>query len=444
MRVPLQIGAQSAEAASPAVSIERLLNGYLESAPQGRTPTPVYGSPGLTVFTDREISALLERKEELYAVSQGSLVQIDSAGAVTTLGPVSGEVVDMAGDGTNVVAVGGGEIHVWNGTAFGAVTDEDAPSASSVEWMNGFFIFTETGAEQFFISPMNDPDGDYDALDFDSSDLQPDILVRMRRVGRTLLAFGRQSVEFWYYSGDSVFPFERMQDEPLDVGLAGVKAEAATNETVFWLGNDGTVRRLDGRTATRISGYAQEREIAGWADRALTVASAHVWDGHLFITFRNPDGCIVWDQSTGLWHERGSYGSDTWRVSHYAYCFGKHLFGGDKLYELGGYDEAGEVLPFEMITPWVDNQGQRFSVNMVEVRMEAGAGSLTLNPKITLERTEDGEVWSTPSQRSFGKEGERFSRAQFTRQGMSRGCAFRLRITDAVKRVVYAAYAEID
>ncbi|MEN5170048.1 hypothetical protein ABE444_10815 [Brevundimonas pondensis] len=48
-----------------------------------------------------------------------------------------------------------------------------------------------------------------------------------------------------------------------------------------------------------------------------------------------------------------------------------------------------------MITPWIDNQGERFSVNEVEVRLEAGVGSLTLDPKISLSRTEDGEEWSS-------------------------------------------------
>ena len=324
------------------------------------------------------------------------------------------------------------------------VTDEDAPAASSVEFLNGFYVFTEAGSEQFFISPQGNPGGDFDALDFDSADTSPDKLVRSRRVGRDLLLFGEESVEFWYYSGDSVFPINRYADTPLDVGLAGVRAEARSSETIFWIGSDKTVRRLDGRTGTRISTFAIEDAIKGWSDVSLTIGTAHVWQGHLFIVFRNPDGCIVWDQATQLWHERQSYNSDTWQVAHYAYAFGKHLYGGSKLYELGGYDEDGAVLPFEMVTPWLDNQGERFSVTEVEVRMEAGTGSLTLNPKISLSRTEDGEYFNTPLPRVFGKQGERFRTVKWGPQGQSRGCAFKLRITDPVKRVIYAAYAQVS
>lgn len=445
MRVPLALGTQSGEALSPPVSSERLLNGYLEQTPSGKAPTPIYGSPGFTSFaTTGTIRAMYQAADRLFAVNATSLVEIASGGTVTTLGTIPAGTVDIASDGVNVVVTCGNEIYVWNGTTLAAVADPDAPSASSVELMKGFYVFTETNTEQFFISPQNDPGGNYDALDFDSADTTNDKLVRTRRVGNDLLLMGKRSIEFWYYSGDATFPFARYQDTPVDIGLIGVRAEAATNETVFWIGSDGTVRRLDGRTATRISTYAIEQIIAGWSDASSSIGTAHVWEGHLFVTFRNAEGCIVWDQATQRWHERASYNSDTWSVSHYAYAHSKHLVGGAQVYQLGGYDEAGTVLPFEMVTPWVDNGGERFSTNEVEVRLEAGVGTLTLNPQISLSRTEDGETWTDPLSRGFGKQGDRFRTVKWSGQGMSRGCAFRLRITDAVKRVVYAAYADVD
>lgn len=444
-RIPLQIGRQSGEAASPPVSIERLVNAYLEQTPQGRAPTPVYGTAGLKRLGSLTgIRAMLEMKEELFVVADG-FYSVSANGGHYAWGPLPVGPVDMAGDGTNICITVNGYVYRWNKTdGLLRVTDEDVPAASSVEWINGFFVFSEAGKEQFFISPQGDPGGDWDALDFDSSDVVPDDLVRVRRVGRTLLLMGRQSVEFWYYSGDATFPFARYADDPLDAGLAGPRAEAATSETVFWLAHDGTVRRMDGRTATRISTFAIEDEISTWADKSLTVATAHVWQGHLFIVFRNPDGCVVWDQATQLWHERQSYGLPTWRVAHYASVYGKHIFGGpDGLYTHEGFDEDGQPLPFEMVTPWLDNGGERFSVADVELRMEAGVGSLTLDPKVSLQRTEDGEEFTASVYRSFGKVGERFRTVKFGRQGMSRGCAFKVRITDPVKRVIYAAAAEV-
>ncbi len=444
-RVPLQVGAQSGQAASPAVSSERLINGYVEQTPQGRAPAPVYGSPGLIAFASLgTVRAMTEAAGRLFVVLTATLREVFADGTSTTFGAIPAGVCDIASDGTNVVVTVGGAIYVWNGTTLALVTDEDAPAASSVEFLNGFYVFTEDGSEQFFISPQANPGGDYQSLDFDSADTSPDKLVRSRRVGRDLILGGRQSIEFWYYSGDSTFPINRYSDTPLDVGLAGVRAEARSNETWFWLASDKTIRRLDGRVGTRISTFAIEDEISRWFDVSLTVATSHVWQGHLFVVFRNPDGCVVWDQATQLWHERQSYASETWSVSHYAYVFGKHLYGGEKIYELGGYDEDGQPLPFEMVTPWLDNGGERFSVNSVELRMEAGTGTLEQAPTVTMCRTEDGVDFTSPLSRTFGLIGERFARVVFSRQGMSRGCAFKIRITDPVKRVIYSAYAAAD
>lgn len=442
MRLPLQLGTQSGESFSPAVSSERLINGYLEAAPSGKAPTPIYGTPGYSLFAEvGEVRGQVQAADRLFLVNADGLVEVFEDGTFETLADIPAGVVDMASDGTNVVMVVGGTIYVWDGFD---LSSPDTPSASSVEYLNGFYVFTEEDKEQFFISPQANPGGEFDELDFDSADTSPDKLVRTLKVGRDLLLFGRRSVEFWFYSGDAVFPITRYQDTPLEVGLIGVQAATGTNETVFWLASDKTVRRLDGRTGTRISTFAVEKEIESWADASLTVVTDHVWQGHLFVVFRNPDGCVVYDQASNRWHDRKSYGSATWSVSNYTYCFDKHLFGGAQLYELGGFDEDGAILPFEMITPWIDNQGERFSINEVEVRIEAGVGSLTLDPKISLSRTEDGETFTDPLVRTFGKTGERFRLVKWSSQGMSRGAAFKFTITDPVKRALYAAYAEVD
>lgn len=453
-RETLQIGRSTEKALSPAVSIERALNCYMEQAPQGKVPQPVYGTPGLVTFAtlgSGPIRGELETVETLYAVSGTGLYRVDSAGAGTLLGTVSGTgLVDMASDGTNVVCVTtDGLIFVWNGTVVAQVTDPDAPLASSVCWINGVFVFTEKDTEQYFISPMNDPSGDYQALDFDSSDTLPDKLVRVSILGRTLATIGRQSIEFWAYTGDSVFPFERYDDEPVTVGQLGVQAGVTSNGARYFLANDKTIRRLDGRVATRISTYAMGLIIKAWSDPEATVASAHVWNDHLMIVFRNPEGCIIFDQASQLWHERGSFELPSWRCRSHATCYGWELFGSDtdgRIFALDAdaYDEAGEILPFEMITPWAWAGGMRGSINEVEVVVEAGVGGMVQNPIMTMERTEDGQTWSGYRERSLGKAGNFLKRLLFGRQGQSRGQAFRLRISDPVKRVVMAIFADIE
>lgn len=451
-RVPLQIGKASNKASAPNESVERLLNGYLDAAPQGKELVVVYGTPGRVLWCqglDGPVRGMLEVNETLYVVAGTKLYVVAADAAKTEIGTIPGsDDVQMAGDGTNVVAVSGGEIYVYDGLTTGPVTDPDAPLASSVVWTDGYFLFGELNTQQFFISGLGTPMA-YDALDYASAEWKPDNIVTPVTLRRTVYLAGTKSIEAQQNTGAADFPFSRYQDILIDVGVAGRAAITTTNDTMFWLASDGTIRRLDGLTASVISTAPVAKIIKGWADKAATVASSHVWGTHLFVVFRNPQGCIVWDQATERWAERGSYGQATWGVTHCATCYGSVLFGSPtegKIYRLDddALDEDGAPLEFEMVTPFAYVGGKLFTIDELEVMPQAGVGSQTLDPAITCERTQNGQDWSAPQIRRLGKAGQRDHRVLFGLQGEGRAMAFRLRITDPVKRAILAVYADVD
>lgn len=452
MRVPLLIGKKRGQSSAPAESAERLVNGYVETVTDGKEFDPVLGTPGLVLWAsglNGAIRGMHCMAGVLYAVAGTKLYSFSSAGVATECGDVPGsDLVAMDGDGTNLAIVAGGEIYIWNGTNVTAVADADAPSASSVRWLDGYFIFGETDTQDWFISAVDDPTN-YDALDFASAEWRPDKLRTPVVLRRTLYLFGEKSIEAQQNTGDADFPFSRYQDIFINVGLAGRDAVCDSNDTLFWLAHDGTARRLDGITATRISDHAIERVIAGWSDQTATVASAHVWQGHLFVLFRNPEGCICFDQNTNRWHERRSQGSDTTFWRHLAECYGKALVGSaseGKIYELSAtaYDEAGAILPFEAVTPYLYVGGKSFSADEVEIIAQMGVGGHDTEPKIALQRSLDGEEWETRQYRGLGKAGNRRARAIFGPQGSAEAMAFKIRITDAVQRAVLGIYADVD
>lgn len=451
-RVLLQHGKKTAAAKVPAESIERLLNGYLESVPDGKMPAPIYGTPGRVLWCDGldlEPRGFVTMAEELYCVAGGRFYKIAADGTETNLGAIPGtDDVGIASDGSNIVIVAENEIYVWDGATLQAVTDPDAPNASSVAYTDGFFVFTETDTQQFFISGLQAP-LDYDALDFASAEWKPDILVRAFVLRRTLYLFGTDSAEAQQNRGGADFPFAPYEDFLVDAGLIGTNAVTASNDAMFWVAPDRTIRRLDGITATRISNHDIERKLLSWPQIRLTVATSHVWEGHLFVVFRSPDGCVVFDQTTELWHDRASHNSTTWGVKHYAECYGLKLFGSAtdrKIYRLENtaYDEDGEPLVFEMITPYAYDRGMRFSITEVEVMPQPGVGTLTLDPAITCEMSKDGLTWSTRRIRKLGKVGKWLKRVLFGQWGQARQMAFRFRITDPVKRAILGVYAEVE
>ena len=451
-RVPLTVGRKSDKARAPQASAERLLNCYLEAVPDGKEPTAIYGAPGLTAWCvnlSGAIRGMLADGGVLYAVAGAKLYSINSAGVPTERGVIPGsDNVAMAGDGTNVVVVAGGEIYVFDGTNTNPVTDPDAPAASSVVWMDSFFIFGEANTQQWFISALSDPTS-YDALDYASAEWKPDKIVTPVRLRDTLYLAGERTFEAQQNTGAAAFPFQAYADLKIDLGLAGREAISTTNDTMFWLADDFTARRLDGLTATVISTPAIGRVIKRWADKSLTVVTSHVYDNHLFVIFRNPDGCVVFDQTTETWHERESFAQTTWRARMSANCYSLTLFGSavdGTIWKLDDtvYDEAGTVVVREVITPFAYIQNKRFTISELEGVFEMGVGDTTLDPTVICERSRDGVIWTGAKTRRLGKQGERQGRVLFGAQGQHRSVAFRFRCSDRVRFAMLGAYAEVD
>jgi len=463
-RVALQIGRQTGNHASTAVSIERLVNGYVERAPTGKVPEPVIGCPGGVLFAtcgSGPIRAMVEQSDTLYVVSGDEFYSVDSGGNETLIGggiPTGLVSMDVGFDADEfaVVIEAAGQIWAFDGTTLTTNTDADALPASGVAATDSLFVFGGLDTTQVFSSELNDP-LNYDALDFASAEWKPDYIVTPIEQGGTLYAFGTRTVQAFYYDAGAGFPYSAYKDLKLDVGLAGKRAVCATNETLFFLAHDGSIRRLDGATATPIQTPAIHRIImgdaanglAGWSDLSQTVASAHVWQGHLFIVFNNPDGCVVFDQTTQLWHERQSYGLDSWRLAQHADAFGYVLYGdteNGKVYRLASdaYDEDGEILPFEIVTPFAWAGNLRGCVDQLETVFETGVCDISLSPVVTMERTRDGRTWSPAQERSLGAQGDYTTRVRWGVQGQGRCMAWRFRITDACKRACLSVYADVE
>lgn len=452
-RVPIQLGKKPGKDSAPMNSVERVVNGYVKLVPEGKQQTPVYGTPGLISWCtglNAAVRGWRYIKGVLWVVGGTGLYSVSSAGVETYRGDIPGtELVTMAGDGTNVVVVAdGGEIYVWNGTVVAAVTDPDAPDASWVEWQDGYFIFGTEDSDEWFICALDDPTN-YDALDFTAAEWQPDNLYRGISVRRTLWLFGVDTVEAAQNVGGADFPFARYDDIFIDVGLAGIHAVTHSNDAIFFLASDKTVRRIDGLSAVPISDDYVKTIIEGWSDVSATVASAHIWENRLMIGFRNPDGAIFYDQSTERWHERKSQGSDTTLYRQILPAYGKVLCasaseGTIYYYDKDTFTEDGAVLPFEVVTPFVYANGSPFSLDEVEVVAQTGVGSLTVDPKLSLEISEDGETWGIRQERGLGKTGERQPIEAFGAQGTYTAAALKLSISGDCRRAILGIFAEVD
>src|SRR4029077_15051879 len=119
-----------------------------------------------------------------------------------------------------------------------------------------------------------------------------------------------------------------MQSEVfIDHGCVAKYSPAVYDNTVFWLTRDrqgqGIVMMVAGYQTKRVSTYAIEAEIAGYARINDAIGFTYQLAGHTFyvLTFPSADHTWSYDIATGLWHEWAWIDSNGAEHRHRANCF---------------------------------------------------------------------------------------------------------------------------
>ncbi len=432
------------------VNAERLVNIYAEQG-TGKARVRLTGTPGLSLFSTigaAPVRALGTHNGVTYAVTD-QLYSIGSTGIATALGSIAGTgIVQMVSSGVDLVIVADGNIYVYD-TTLTLVSDADAPSALTVDYLDGYHIFSD-GSGSFYLSDLYNA-ASYDALDFASAESNPDAIRRVFVDHRELLLFGTETTEIWVNTGAADFPFERQPGAISEKGICGPNACAKLDNSVVWIDQHGIVRRMSaGYAPQRISTHEVERALSESTSLEDAEAFAYTQEGHEFFVLTAPGaGTWVFDAATNLWHERQSYGLDRWRARGYAYCYEKHLVGdyaSGKIYELdyNTHTENGDILLSELIFPPVHNESDRFRMHRLILDMEHGETAPYGTSQVRLDLSEDSQDWYTVGYGSMGATGQRVNRTVWRRLGQHRNCHMRFRISDPVRRTIYSAFAEIE
>lgn len=441
----LQIGVQSGAGRSKTVDASRLVNMYAEAS-QGKSDIVLHGTPGLVLdatYGTGPIRGIHHMKGTKYTVSGSSLYNSGLLGSVDGSGPVL-----MADNGTQLVIVTSANTGYVYDTVNGLrqITDADWPGATSVDYLDGYFLFTEPNTGIFFISALNDAT-DIDALDFASAESSPDNLIRLFVDHREVWLMGEDTCEIWQNTGNADFPFERISGAINEKGIRGRFTVTKTDNSIYWLDRDGIVRRAaEGYNPVRISTHAIEHQIAsGSLDDAQ--AFSYTQEGHEFYALTVPNaGTFVYDAATQLWHERESLNETRWRASGFSrkanvQYVGDFENGNVYTLSLDTYTENGTEQVAEILFPPIQREGQRFVIHSIRLDMEAGTAN---DPNVMMQTSKDGKTWSNEVWQEFGDVGNYTKRVVWRRLGMFETCHLRFRISSNAKRAVFAAYAEIS
>jgi hypothetical protein len=359
-----------------------------------RSPKMLRGAPGCSLFTadmaEAPIRGSYDCEGLLLAVAGNTLYRIASDGAATSLGTIPGtERVTFAHNqvtGGHQVAIGNGQsgyVYDTSDSSFTQITDEGFPGFRSVDFIDQYIIGVEPFGRYWLHSDLSDATS-YNTIDRNVAEKLPDKILQVIGSGSDVFVLGQRSGQFFYNTGASTGTWTNRAGAEMDVGAASPWTACRLDNTIYWLGNDGTVYRLEGYQPRRVSTHALEQAFSR-ADVAQAYAYTFEDRGHKIYYLTVGGRTWGFDVATGEWHRRKSFGLNFWRFSSLTRHRGR-WFGGDytngRMYLLdwGLQSEDGAELERSRISPVLHDDQNKVICNLLELVFDSGmdAGATTL------------------------------------------------------------------
>ena len=399
-RIPLSLGSYTDR--SIIANCQRCLNLFPRENPKDYpVPYTFYPTPGTIGLSTpptagRGRGLYRATNNILYSVVGSSLYKVGSDWSYKLLGTLTSGAttpVSMADNGTTMMLVDGSA----KGYTIGLYTDSFAPisspafyGADRVDCVDAFFVLNKPATGQFYCTLANSTTFDplYYATKIGFADKLASIIVSHREIW----LIGESTTEVWVNSGAADFPFQIMTGSFIEHGCAAKYSIAKMGDAVFWLSRDlqgqCVVVKGQGYQAARISTHAIETAIAKYKMIDDAVAFTYQQEGHQFyvLSFPSADATWVYDQTSGLWHERCFLDSNGVERRHRgnssAFAYGKNVtvdWQNGALYalDLDTYTDVGNPIIRRRGFPHLGNGGNRVFYSQFLADMEVGTATGT-------------------------------------------------------------------
>ncbi len=467
-KVSTPLGDGSYESTARQFSSQRCVNMFTAVARnQSLNDTMLLGSPGISQFSTTGIKpsrGAIVMDDVYYIVCGELLCSVDSLGVATSIGTISGTIrVVMAHNGEKLaIVVPGGNSYVYNKTTdiLVQITDVDFRISDTVCFKDGYYIFTETDSNVFFVSALNDPLS-FDALDFATAELAAGNIVGCHSDQDQLFIFKSDMTEVFQNVGGSGFPFQRIPGAAFEKGIHSRYSPIQFEGSFFYVGGGhnerSSIYRSGGGEPLSISTDSIDREIQEFARSEIAKSFTFTYsiEGFSFVgfTFRSANttprtfvynvtasellGRPVWqEQQTGI-------NDGAWRVNSIDTVYSKllvsdYLDGRVGEIESDLYTEYGDTILRLKTTGPMSGNGTSFYISSIELTTESGEGlniGQGSDPEVMMDFSDDGaRTWSSEYWRPLGKIGEYFRRTAWRRLGrVPAHRVWRFKQTDPIK-----------
>jgi hypothetical protein len=373
----------------------------------------------------------------LYRVMGTKLVEINSAGTVTTLGDVGGPTDQLVtfDYSFDVLAIAsGGRLYywipvnttatlVWNPTApiLRQVTDSDLGVVLDVVWVDGFFMTTD--GESLVVADLTDPMA-VNPFKYGSSEVDPDPVVALLKLRNEVYALNRNTVEVFDNIGGDLFPFARIDGAQLQKGVIGTQGCCVFIERIAFLGSGRNEAPgiYVGAAATTQKVSTQEIDNIllqySEAQLALVKLEARNDKAHQHLYVHLPDQTLVYDAAasealqTPVWFILVSTinGFAQYRARNMVWAYDKWLVGDPQSSNIGYLVQDtghhwGQQVRWEFGTLIVYNESNGAIFNRLELVSLTGSVAIGKNPQISTSYSVDGKAYSQDRSISVGTTG---------------------------------------
>jgi hypothetical protein len=420
-------------------------------------------APGLTPFAtigDGPHRGARDVEGRMFVVSGNTLYRVTPAGVSVPLGSIPG--VGFVSMTHNQIA-GGNELVIGtrdNSYVYNTVTDTLAATGvglSSVDFLGQMILGLSTDRRFWRHSALADA-MTYSDLDVYPAESAPDRIVGGVASQSEWLAFGERTIETYVNSPTENAAFQRVQGAVVEKGCANGNTIRRLDNSVFWVGDDLIVYRMQGYQPIPISTQAMAAAFRGY-DPAKLFAFTYEDHGYVVYYVTAQDGQtwgydVVASARAGhpVWHRRESFGLDRWRLNTLFKSNGE-WYGGDysngNLYKLewGHVSEGSTVLRRQLRSGVLHNNGNRVFVHAMKMTVDTGQSpkSPTTAGQIAVRYSNDGgNNWYDWRVTNPGATGEFVKELVWRRLGMCRHRVWEFEDTSPYPGDVLAAMIQAE
>jgi len=310
---------------SVSIDGQECVNFYPEITPSqnSKSKLVLIGTPGKKLFIDvgyGTIRAMYTTTDNrLFVVTGKKLYEVLSNKNKAYIGDLDTKTgsIGIAENETQLMlcdGIAGYLYYLNNGVkpagTFEKILSPDYRNGSSLVNIDRYFIQNVNDEGYFIVSNIGDG-STWDLLNFAYAERSPDKIMTICSVNNELWVFGTRTIEVWYNSGAVDFPFSRINNAFINIGLGAKNSVGVINNSVLWIGgNDqgnNIVWMATGYIPKRVSNNAIEYLISSLGNISDTKAWVYQQEGHMFyvLNFTKANKTLCYDAATDMWHERG-------------------------------------------------------------------------------------------------------------------------------------------